>query len=84
MTSFDTLEVGPGTFVDAEGPYDVLSVMHYRANGFGRGGEITLVSKDPRVPVPLVAREEPSEGDVIRLCTRYSKEYAEGPLQVLV
>jgi len=78
MSNFDPLKAGPGTFIDADGPYDIMSVMHYRADGFGLNHTVTLVSKDPRTPVPLVARDEPSKADVARLCARYSKECADG------
>ena len=76
MTFFEDMDVGPETYMDAEGSYDLLSVMHYRADASAQDGKITLVSKNPQIPIPLLGRDQPSEGDVARLCKRYPKECA--------
>ncbi|KAI5797601.1 hypothetical protein EDC01DRAFT_727310 [Geopyxis carbonaria] len=61
---------GPG---HTSGPYDVRSIMHYRANSWARPGMKTLVSVKRGYTVPDKNWQTPSALDRLRLCQLYGR-----------
>ena len=48
-------------------PYDLQSIMHYKANAFSKGGGNTIVPKNGLDPGKLGQREKPSEIDLLKV-----------------
>ncbi|KAF9538869.1 zincin [Agrocybe pediades] len=57
---------------NSAGPYDITSVMQYRANAFALPGKNTLVAAAPGVHVPTHNIDKLSNGDIRRICQLYN------------
>ena len=48
-------------------PYDLQSIMHYKASAFSKSGANTIVPKNGLDPGKLGQREKPSEIDLLKV-----------------
>ena len=67
--NFNIIDTGS---VDRNGPYDVTSIMQYRADAFARAGTNTLTPAAPGVIIPTTNPSNPSTRDFNRICKLYS------------